>query len=100
MGTPDACDATPTCTSRQQERLAEAYRRYDLAYADARPGTRAAVELARARLDLVLLLEATGAELPEELLAQVQRDADSLVLTSAPLDLDPVRSAEDGGPPV
>jgi hypothetical protein len=67
-------------------RLTEAFRRYDAAYRNARPGTRSAADLARARLDLTLLLVAAGEELSEDVLAQLHRDADAMVISTPPLD--------------
>jgi hypothetical protein len=80
MGNPDACDST--------ERLALAFRRYEQAYRDVRPGTSSAAALARARLDLTLLLVATGEVLPEEIAAQTSLDAESLVRTTPALEGD------------
>jgi hypothetical protein len=71
---------------RREERLTEAFQRYEAAYRNARPGTRSAADLARARLDLTLLLLASGEELPEDVLAQVPRDAQAMVVTTPPLD--------------
>jgi hypothetical protein len=71
---------------RREDRLTEAFKRYDAAYRCARPGTRSAADLARARLDLTLLLVASGEELPEDVMAQLHRDASALVVTTPPLD--------------
>lgn len=76
MGTPDA---------RFRERLQDAYDRYQSARQSARPGTSAASKLARARLDLVLLLEEDGEPLAEELAAQISLDSDELLRTTPPL---------------
>ena len=60
------------------ERLSEAYRQYDLATQSDSPTTATSLLLARARLDLaVLLLNAAGpeAELPDVVQAQLERDA-------------------------
>jgi hypothetical protein len=70
---------------KEEQRLLDAYRRYVAAYRITKPGTRAAVELARARLDLTLMLEAAGEPLAAELLAQLQRDADSVLRATPPL---------------
>lgn len=86
MGNPDA-DGGST-HSKEEQRLLDAYRRYERAYRDARPGTAAAATLARARLDLTLLLQAAGEPIADELLAQLQRDADSVVRTTPPIEDD------------
>lgn len=67
-------------------RLTAAFRRYDEAYRNARPGTLSAAELARARLDLLMLLLDSGEELPEDLAAQMSRDADALLVQTPPLE--------------
>ena len=67
------------------ERLTAAFRRYDAAYRNARPGTLAAAELARARLDLLMLLLDAGEELPADLTTQMGRDADALLVQTPPL---------------
>jgi hypothetical protein len=69
------------------ERLREVYERYDLAYRSAKPGTASAVTLARARLDLALLLDADAAEveLPELVQAQLERDAQTLLAVTPEL---------------
>jgi hypothetical protein len=85
VGNPDACGETTPPPSRPEQRLVEAYRRYESAYRSARPGTRSAVELACARIDLALLLQASGEALPKTLLEQLARDADSLVQATPPL---------------
>lgn len=69
-----------------EERLTAAFRRYDDAYRNARPGTRSAAELARARLDLTLLLLAVDEELPGDVVAQMGRDADALLVQTPPLE--------------
>ena len=80
MGTPDA-----RADDTFELRLREAYDRYDSARQDARPGTAAAARLARARLDLVLILDAVGEELPPDVLTQINLDSEELVRTTPPL---------------
>ncbi len=93
VGDPEACDATPEPESLSP-RLLEAYRRYNSAYAGARPGTLSAVELARARMDLTLLLllmaEEDGTPLAPDVLDQLRRDAQTLLdVTTALPESDP-----------
>jgi hypothetical protein len=89
VGNPEACVGRTDKPSSPEQRLVEAYRRYDLAYRSApKPGTRAAVELARARLDLTLLLQALDEPLPDALLDQLGHDAESLVRATPPLTID------------
>jgi hypothetical protein len=76
MGTPDA---------RLEDRLREAYSRYAAADRAARPGTAAASRMAKARIDLVIVLDEAGEQLPDDVLRQVARDADELLRTTPPL---------------
>ncbi|MDP3712768.1 MAG: hypothetical protein Q8R60_09830 [Mycobacteriales bacterium] len=66
-------------------RLRAAYQRYEpLAGAGvARPGTRAAVDLATARIDVVLLLADAGEELPEIVIQQCVADAELMVKSAS-----------------
>jgi hypothetical protein len=70
---------------RIETRLRAAYERYDAASRGARPGTAAAAQLARARLDLVLVLEDAGEEFPDNVLQQISRDTEELLRTTPPL---------------
>src|SRR5947209_5558924 len=60
-----------------ERRLLAALRRYEVAYRSARPGTAGTVELARARIDLALLLD--GETLPAPVAAQLARDGETLL---------------------
>ena len=80
MGTPDA-----RAEDAFVHRLREAYQRYDSARQHARPGTAGAARLARARLDLVLLLDSAGEQLPADVLTQIDLDSAELVRTTPPL---------------
>lgn len=82
-------DSRPPPLGDRSERLVEAYRRYDIAYRSSRPGTPSALALARARLDLSLLLEAEAPEgqLPEVVQVQLERDAQTLLSATPELGL-------------
>ena len=67
-------------------RLSEAAERYASAYAAARPGTSSEVHLVRARIDLTLLLMATG-DVEPQLVEQLARDGEALLRTSPPLEV-------------
>lgn len=69
-----------------ERRLLAALRRYEVAYRSARPGTAGAVELARARIDLALLLE--GEDLPAVVAAQLVRDGETLLRVTPELEGD------------
>lgn len=77
----DATDVTVTV----DEGLLKAYERFERAPRNGRPGTVAAVELAQARLDLALRLQADGLDLPDLVASQLERDADELLRTTPPL---------------
>ena len=66
-------------------RLREAYANYVAAYGPTRPGTRAAYDLAQARLNLGLLLEFLGEELPELVKRQLELDGEALLRGVLPL---------------
>ena len=66
-------------------RLREAYATYVAAYGPTRPGTRAAYDLARARLDLGLALDSMGEEMPELVKQQLQLDGEALLRGVMPL---------------
>lgn len=78
MGHPEACGDTTEQPTDLDHRLLLAYRRYDLAYSHARPGTLSAAQLAEARLELAAVLQEAGQELPEDVLVQIRSDADSV----------------------
>ena len=81
---PPRADA-PDVSVTVDEGLRRAYERFERAPRHGRPGTVAAAELAQARLDLALRLQADGLDLSELVASQLRRDADELLRTTPPL---------------
>lgn len=78
-------DDSPTPRQLQDARLRAAFGRYLASYGPTKPGTAAASALARARLDLGLLLDALGEDLPELVIVQLRLDGETLLREVSPL---------------
>jgi hypothetical protein len=78
-------DDDTTAQHAQDARLQAAFARYQATYGPTKAGTTAASELSRARLDLGLLLDALGEELPALVRTQLQLDGEALLREVSPL---------------
>ncbi|MCU1601889.1 MAG: hypothetical protein JWO22_2598 [Frankiales bacterium] len=95
VGTPAARD--PGADDRLEQRLLEAYKRYDRAFKAAGPrcppGSEAGIELARARMDLVLQLQLGEDPIDDHVLLQLTRDAEQLLRNTKALESDDPESS-------
>ena len=101
VATTDPTNSTdPTAPAPRPEpevRLRAALQRYDAAYRTSRPGSAGSAELARARIDLALLLEQSDEDvLPDLVRAQLERDAQLLVQVTQELPDERARAAGPG----